>query len=60
MEPSMRKAGAGAILLLLALALLVGGALAPFPSATQDVVRAIYYAGSSIILALAVLVWSSR
>ena len=55
----MRKAGAGGILLLLSVVIWVAGALTPGPSANADIVRAVYYAAASIIVAMAVLVWSS-
>ena len=60
MEPKERKAGAGAILLLLALALLVAGAMVPGPSANEDVVRAVFYAAAAIIVSMAVVVWASE
>ena len=59
MEPKGRKAGAGVILLILALVMWVAGAMTPGPSANEDVIRAVYYAAASIIVAMAVLVWSS-
>ncbi len=59
MEPRERKAGAGAILLLPALALVIRGASTPDPSANEDIVRAGFYAAASIIVGMAVLVWAS-
>jgi len=58
-EPKERKAGAGGILLLLAVAMTFAGATVPGPSANEGVVRAVYYAAASIIVSMAVLVWSS-
>jgi len=59
LEPRERKAAAGALILVLGLALFVRGASLPGPSANEDIVRAIYYAASSIIVSMAVLIWAS-
>lgn len=46
--------------MLLALAMFFLAGAVPGPSANDDIVRAVYYAASSIIVAMAVLVWASE
>jgi len=60
LEPRVRKTAGGAILLVLAFAMLIGSAGSPLPSANDDVVRAIYIATASILVALAVVLWASE
>ncbi len=53
-------AGAGAILLLLALAMVYVGYTNVASSANADLVRTTYFAAAAVIVAIAIVVWASR
>ncbi len=60
MGPSERRAGAGLILLVLAIAFLYVGASVRGTSANGDVAQAVYFGVAAIIVAIAVVVWAAE